>query len=68
VERNRPSSPLLMGETTRQPGQLRSSLKSPRTESEPIQLRVYQFLFWRGVHYLWAQSKNDKPLAVSGMQ
>ena len=26
---------------------------------------VVSFLFWMGVHYLWAQLKNDKPLAVS---
>jgi hypothetical protein len=26
------------------------------------------FLFWMGVHYLWSQFKNEKPLAVSGAQ
>ena len=29
---------------------------------------VVSFLFWLGVHYLWAQFKSDKPLAVSGAQ
>jgi len=29
---------------------------------------VVSFLFWLGVHYLWAQFKNDKPLAVSSAQ
>ncbi len=29
---------------------------------------VVSFLFWLGVHYLWAQFKSDKPLAVSGVQ
>ncbi|HMH42470.1 MAG TPA: hypothetical protein VK557_03225 [Pyrinomonadaceae bacterium] len=27
---------------------------------------VVSFLFWMGAHYLWAQFRNDKPLAVSG--
>src|SRR5205823_1006275 len=29
---------------------------------------VISFLFWFGVHYLWAQFKNNRPLAVSGAQ
>ena len=29
---------------------------------------VISLLFWMGVHYLWAQFKNDKLLAVSGAQ
>jgi hypothetical protein len=29
---------------------------------------VVSFLFWMGVHYLWAQFRNDKPLAVSSAQ
>ena len=29
---------------------------------------VISFLFWLGVHYVWAQFKNDKSLAVSSAQ
>jgi len=29
---------------------------------------VVSFLFWMGLHYLWAQLKSDKPLAVSSAQ
>jgi hypothetical protein len=29
---------------------------------------VVSFLFWMGVHYLWAQFKNDKPLTVNSAQ
>jgi hypothetical protein len=29
---------------------------------------VISFLFWLAVHYLWAQFKTEKPMAVSGAQ